>query len=148
MWDVKKSIFIDRSVDEVHRFATNPKFWYQWYANLSEAENILGTGKKGTSMDMKYFLLGRERSVHVLVEENARVGNGYVWRCFVTGSFDATQTWRYLTKGEGTEINFEMSYELSGSIIGKVANTFYIKKLMSNSVEQTLQNLKDICEND
>lgn len=148
MWNVKKTIFIDCSVEEVHRFATNPKFWYQWYASLSEAENQLGTGKKGTTMDLKYFLLGRERSVHVLVEENAPVGNGYVWRCLVTGSFDATQTWRYVPKEEGTELHFEMNYELSGNIIGKVANTLYVKKLMSNSIEQTLRNLKDISESE
>ncbi|WP_269801492.1 hypothetical protein [Planococcus sp. MB-3u-03] len=41
-----------------------------------------------------------------------------------------------------------MEYELPGSIFGKLANTIYIKKLMYNSVEQTLQNLKDISESE
>lgn len=148
MWNLKKTVFIDRRVEEVHRFATNPKLWYQWYAGLSEAENLLGKGKKGTSMDLKYSFFGRYLSLHLLVVENAPVDDGYVWRCLITGAIDAEQTWRYLPKEEGTEIQFEMDYELPGSILGKLANTLYFKKLMSNSMEQTLQNLKDISEND
>lgn len=87
-------------------------------------------------------------ALHVLVVENAAVKDGYVWRCLITGAFDATQTWVYLPKEGGTEIQFEMDYELPGSILGKLANTIYIKKLMNNSMEQTLQNLKDISESD
>ncbi|ANU11935.1 hypothetical protein A1A1_13562 [Planococcus antarcticus DSM 14505] len=148
MWNVKKTVFIDRRVGEVHQFATNPTHWYQWYAGLSEAENLLGKGGKGTSVDLKYFFFGKNQAVHVLVEENAPVDNGYVWRGLVTGAFDATQTWNYLSKEQGTEIHFEMNYELHGSILGKVVNKLYIKKLMCNSVEQTLQNLKAISESD
>lgn len=148
MWNLKKVIYIDRRVEEVHQFATNPKLWYQWYAGLSEAENLLGTGGKGTSLDLKYSFLGRYLALHVLVEENAPVNDGYVWRCLISGAIDATQTWSYLSAEEGTVIQFEMDYDLHGSILGKVANKFYVKKLMSNSVEQTLQNLKDISESD
>lgn len=146
MWSVKNQVFIDRRVKEVHQFATNPKLWHQWYAGLSEAENLIGTGKKGTSMNLKYYFFGRSLDLHVLVVENTAVKDGYVWRCLVSGAFDATQTWRYIPKDGGTEIQFEMEYELPGSIFGKLANTIYIKKLMYNSVAQTLQNLKDISE--
>lgn len=148
MWNLKKVIYIDRRVEEVHQFATNPALWYQWYAGVSEAENLLGTGGKGTSLDLKYSFFGRYLALHVLVEENAPVGDGFIWRCLITGAIDATQTWSYLPAEEGTVIEFEMDYELPGSILGKVANKFYIKKLMNNSVEQTLQNLKDISESD
>lgn len=148
MWNVKKTVFIDCGIGEVHKFATNPKFWYQWYAGLSEAENLLGSGVKGTSMDLKYFFFGTGLELHLLVEENVRIGDSYVWRCLITGALDARQTWRYYPKEGGTEIHFEMDYNLNGNIIGKLVNTLYIKKLMANSVEQTLQNLKDISESE
>lgn len=148
MWKVKKTVFIDRRLEEVHRFATNPTHWYQWYAGLSEAENLIGKGGKGTSLDLKYAFFGRYLQLHVLVEENVRVGDGYIWRGLINGAFDARQTWNYLPKDGGTEIQFEMDYELPGSLLGKLANTIYIKKLMNNSIEQTLQNLKDISESD
>lgn len=148
MWNIKNTVFIDRRVKEVHQFATNPKLWYQWYAGLSEAENLMGKGGKGTSMDLKYYFFGRSLALHVLVVENAPMGDGYVWRCLISGAFDATQTWTYMPTDGGTEVHFEMDYELPGSIFGKVANTLYIKKLMYNSMVQTLQNLKDISESD
>lgn len=148
MWKVKKTVYIDRRAEEVHSFATNPKLWYQWYAGLSEAENLIGTGAKGTSLDLKYYFLGGYFGLHLLVEENAPVKDGYVWRCLITGAIEAVQTWRYHSDEEGTVIYFEMDYELPGSILGKVANKLYIKKLMKNSIDQTFQNLKDISESD
>lgn len=148
MWNVSNTIFIDRRVREVYTFGTNPKLWYQWYAGLSEAEDLIGIGKKGTSMNLKYYFFGRSLALHVLVVENAPSGEGYIWRCIFSGAFDGTQTWRYIPKDGGTEVQFEMNYELPGSIFGKLANTIYIKKLMYNSVEQTLRNLKDISESD
>ncbi|MFC4714247.1 SRPBCC family protein [Planococcus dechangensis] len=148
MWNLQKTVFIDRRVEEVHQFATNPVHWYQWYAGLSEAENLLGTGGKGTSMNLKYYFFGRSLELHVLVVENAPLEDGYIWRALITGAFDANQTWTYVPTNGGTEIHFEMNYELPGSILGKVANKLYIKKLMSNSIEQTLQNLKDISESE
>lgn len=148
MWTLKKNIYIDRRTEEVHRFATDPRYWYQWYAGLSEAKNMVGTGKKGTSMDLEFTLLGKEWPIHVLVEENAHRGDGYIWRASITGGIKAEQTWLYIPKGEGVDISFEMNYELPGVLLARVANRLYIKKLMGNSLEQTLQNLKDISESD
>ncbi|HSI67233.1 MAG TPA: SRPBCC family protein [Planococcus sp. (in: firmicutes)] len=148
MWNVQKTVFIDRRVAEVHCFATNPTHWYQWYAGLSTAENLNGNGGKGTCMDLKYSFFGRYWALHILVEENGVKDDGYVWRGEISGAFDATQTWRYLPKEGGTEIHFEMDYKLPGSIFGKMANTLYIESLMNLSVEETLQNLKEISERD
>lgn len=47
MWTIRKSIVIDRPVTEVFNYATNPVYWYQWYAGLSEPENLKGKGEPG-----------------------------------------------------------------------------------------------------
>lgn len=148
MWHLKESIYIDRRTEEVHHYATDPTYWYQWYVGLSEPENMVGTGKKGTSMDMKFTMLGKEVPIHMLVEENANRGDGYIWRGSISGDIEAEQTWLYIPKGEGTDVIIEMNYQLPGILLGRVANRFYIKKLMNNSLAQTLQNLKDICESE
>ena len=36
MWTLEKSIIIDRPVEEVYEYGSNPTLWYQWYAGLSE----------------------------------------------------------------------------------------------------------------
>lgn len=148
MWNVQKIVIIDRNIEEVHGFATNPTYWHLWYDGLSEADNLVDTGDKDALLDLKFSFFGVHWDLHVLVEENTQIKDGYVWRGLVTGAFDATQTWKYIQKEGGTEIHFDMNYSLPGSILGKMANSLYIKKLMDNSIEQTLQNLKDISERD
>ncbi|WP_223635625.1 SRPBCC family protein [Planococcus sp. 4-30] len=148
MWTIRKSIVIDRSVEEVFNYASNPVYWHQWYTGLSELENLKGDGEVGTTMDMKYTLLGMNLPISLEVIEKSRAGNSRFWNGQISGAINSKQSWTYHTEGTGTEVKFEMGYELPGSVFGKVANKLIVKKLMDNSAEQTLKNLKDICETD
>lgn len=148
MWKVKKDVFIDRRVKEVHCFATNPKMWHYWYEGLSETGRMDGAGGKGTTVDLTYHFYGRAVDVNVTVRENRQHSKGYTWRCQVTGAFSAVQTWNYIAKGQGTEVQFEMDYALHSKVFGKIANTLYVKRLMHDSMEQTLQNLKAFSESE
>ncbi|WP_223635408.1 SRPBCC family protein [Planococcus sp. 4-30] len=146
MWNIKKGIYIDRPIDEVYQYAIDPTHWFQWYVGLSEPENLVGKGETGTTMDMKYTMLGMHMPIKVEVLETSKNGDSYSWKGTVKGAVTSQQFWTYVPEGEGTEITLDMDYELPGKLIGKVANTLIIKKLMDNSVEQTLSNLKAICE--
>lgn len=148
MWTIRKSVVIDRPVKEVFTYASNPVYWYQWYVGLSEPENLKGKGEVGTSMNMKYMMLGMNLPISLEVIENARDGNSCFWNGQINGAINSKQSWTYHAEGTGTEVIFEMEYELPGSILGKFANKLIIKKLMDNSAEQTIKNLKDICEAD
>ena len=146
MWSIKKSIYIDRPVDEVYHYAIDPTRWFEWYVGLSEPENLVGKGETGTTMDIKYTMLGMHLPVTVEVAETAKDGGSYSWSGVVKGAINSKQHWTYVPEGKGTDITLDMQYELPGKLIGKVANTLIIKKLMDNSVEHTLYNLKYICE--
>lgn len=99
-------------------------------------------------MDMKYALLGMQLPISLEVIEKSREGNSCFWDGQISGAVNSKQSWTYNTEGTGTEVKFEMEYELPGSVLGKVANKLIVKKLMDNSAEQTMKNLKDICETD
>ena len=146
MWNIKKSVYIDRPVDEVYHFAIDPTRWFQWYVGLSEPENLVGKGETGTTMDLKYTMLGMHLPVTVEVTETSKDGDSYAWHGTVKGAITSQQFWTYVPEGTGMKITLDMNYELPGKLIGKVANTLIIKKLMDNSVEQTLNNLKAVCE--
>ena len=148
MWTIRKSVVIDRPVKEVFTYATNPVYWHQWYVGLSEPENLKGKGEVGTIMDMKYTLLGMHLPISLEVVENSRDGNSCFWDGQINGAVNSKQSWTYHAEGTGTEVKFDMEYELPGNVLGKVANKLIIKKLMDNSAELTLKNLKDICETD
>ena len=143
---VQKSILIDRPIDEVYRYATDPKHWYQWYSGLSEPRNLSGQGEAGTTMDLDIHMLGMQLPVIVAVTENSRAGSGYVWKGLIKGSIDSLQSWTYTPEGTGTRIDYAEEYELPKSLMAKLADKLVIKKLMNNAMEQSLKNLKDICE--
>lgn len=146
MWNIKKSIYIDRPIDEVYQFAIDPTNWFQWYVGLSEPENLVGKGETGTAVDLKYTMLGMHFPLKVEVLDTSKNGDSYSWKGSVKGAITSQQFWTYVPEGEGVEISLDMNYELPGKLIGKVANTLIIKKLMDNSMEQTLNNLKAVCE--
>src|SRR5690606_2835048 len=100
----------------------------------------------GTTMDMKYTMLGMHLPIEVEVLETGKDGDGYSWNGTVKGAITSEQFWTYVPEGKGVEISLDMNYELPGKLVGKVANKLIIKKLMDNSMEQTLNNLKAVCE--
>lgn len=148
MWTIRKTMMIDRPVEEVFGYAANPVNWYQFYVGLSEPENLVGTGEVGTTMDMKYSMLGMHLPISLEVTKNLREGSSCYWSGHIKGAVSSKQSWTYNTEGSGTEVNLDMEYELPGSVLGKVANKLVVQKLMANSMEQTMKNLKDICEAD
>ncbi|OHX53931.1 hypothetical protein BB776_01520 [Planococcus salinarum] len=146
MWNIKKSIFIDRPIDEVYRYAIDPTRWFQWYVGLSEPENLVGTGESGTTLDMKYTMLGMHLPITVKVVETGQDGKNYFWNGTIKGAISSDQRWTYVPEGKGVDVTIDMNYEMPGKLLGKVANNLIVKKLMDNSMDQTLNNLKAVCE--
>ncbi|MEZ0481077.1 SRPBCC family protein [Planococcus sp. SSTMD024] len=146
MWNIKKSVYIDRPIDEVYHHGIDPTRWFQWYVGLSEPENLVGQGETGTTMNMKYTMLGMHMPIELEVVETGKDGDGYLWKGTVKGAITSDQLWKYVPEGKGVEIFLDMNYELPGKLVGKVANKLIIQKLMNNSMEQTLNNFKAVCE--
>ncbi|MGK7379306.1 SRPBCC family protein [Planococcus sp. 1R117A] len=146
MVTVEKSILIERPIDEVYQYAADPTRWYQWYVGLSEPRNLKGQGETGTTMDLDFNILGMQLPVIVAVTENSQNGNGYTWKGMVKGSIDSLQNWTYTPEGNGTRVDYFEEYEVPHSLLMKMADKLIIKKLMSNAMDQSLKNLKDVCE--
>lgn len=146
MWNIKKSVYIDRPIDDVYHYAIDPTRWFQWYVGLAEPENLVGKGETGTTLNTKYTMLGMHMPISVEVLETGKDGKGYMWKGTVKGAIQSEQFWTYTPEGDGVEISLDMNYELPGKLLGKVANSLIIKKLMDNSMEQTLNNLKAVSE--
>ena len=143
---IKKSIIIDRPIEKVYKFATNPTKWYQWYFGLSEPENLVGNGEAGTKMDIKYTILGIHLPVKCEVIENTEKGDCYVWKGKILGAIESNQTWTYVPDENSTEVMIDMEYEVSESVLGKLADALIVEKIQENAMEQTLKNLKLVCE--
>lgn len=146
MWTLEKSIIIDRPIEEVYRYGSNPALWHQWYAGLSEPKKMQGEGESGTRADFDYTMMGMHMPITVEVIENEKQGMGFSWKGEVTGTIQSHQHWIYSPEGSGTKVSYTEEYEMPSSLLRKVADKLIIRKLLNNSMEQTFRNLKDICE--
>ena len=143
---IKKSIVIDRPTEKVYKFATDPTKWYQWYVGLSEPENLVGNGETGTKMDIKYTILGIHLPVKCEVVENTEKGDCYVWKGKIMGAIDSNQTWTYVPDEESCEVMIDIEYAVPGSVLVKLADAHIVERIQENAMEQTLKNLKLVCE--
>jgi hypothetical protein len=143
---LERNIHIVAKVEDVYKYGTDPIKWHQWYVGLSDPENMKGSGLAGTTMDLKYTMVGLHLPLDLEIRENGPNEDGFIWKGTTEGSIRSMQTWTYAPKGNGTEVSVKLDYTLPGSVFGKIANVLVVEKIMENAMEQTLNNLKAICE--
>ncbi|MBF7096817.1 SRPBCC family protein [Alkalibacter mobilis] len=146
MSNLKKSIFINAPMEKVAKYGTNPKEWGHWYAHLSDPENLVGEGEAGTVGEFKYTMLGMHLPMKVEVIENTQSPEKHVWMGTFEGPLSGKQTFTYIAKDGGTEVDVDIEYTVPGSILGRIADILIIEKIQENATVATLENLKAICE--
>lgn len=146
MAHIKKSILIHAPVEKVYALARDPRRWDAWYAGLSEPTEITGQGEAGTVVKHSYLLVGIHFPVTSRVLEDHIGPERGVWRGTIEGPLDGGQTWIYTPKNGDTEVMAEIDYTVPGSALGRIADRLVIERMQERSLEQTLENLKLLCE--
>jgi len=143
---IRKSIVINAPLEKVHGMAADPKRWATWYVGLGEPEKMTGQGEVGTVVEMNYLMAGVRLPIANRVEENSVGPEGARWRATVTGAMTGEHTWTYTPKGDTTEVTSDTRYEVPGGVLGRIADRLIIERMQERAMEQTLENLKLICE--
>lgn len=146
MAHIKKSIFIQAPVEKVYAITRDPNRWATFFAGLSEAEEITGQGEVGTVVKHHYQIAGVRFPVTSRVLEDSVGSNGGRWKGKIEGPLDGEQTWDYIPKDGGTEVTVTIDYTLPGAVLGRIANRLVVERMQERSIEQTLENLKLLCE--
>ena len=69
----------------------------------------------------------------------------YAWRT-TSGDVAMLVTWTLREVDEGTELKYEIQYELPYSILGKIIDRLKASKDIENGMTAALQNLKQLSE--
>ena len=146
MATIKKSILIDTSLDKVWGIATDANHWSSWYSGLSDIVQMTGDGGVGTVVEHKYLMAGIEFPVTTEVLEADLGPKRARWKGTIGGPLAGEQTFSYAAEGSGTRLTVDMEYSVPGSVLGKFADRLIIERMQANSLEQTLENLKAMCE--
>jgi coenzyme Q-binding protein COQ10 len=113
---------------------------------MSEIEKLTGEGEVGTVAEFSYAMAGMHFPVTVEVME-AHIGpEGARWRGKIGGPLAGEQTWTYTPKDGDTEVTVDMAYTVPGKALGKIADRLIIERTQERSADQTLENLKRLCE--
>jgi len=146
MAQVKKGIFIHAPVEKVYALARDPSRWSAWFVGMSEIGKLTGEGEVGTVVEFSYTLAGMGFPVAVEVLEDHIGPEGARWKGKIEGPLAGEQTWVYTPKDGDTEVAVSLEYTVPGKALGKIANRLIIERTQERSAEQTLENLKTLCE--
>lgn len=148
MAHIRKSILINAPIEKVYAFARDPERWNTWFVGLSEPEEIKGHGEAGTIVKHKFTMAGLSFPIvsRVLADQpGPKVAH---WRGAVEGPIAAEHVWTYTSNRDVTEVLTDIDYTIPGKAIGNIADKLVIEKLQERAAENTLENLKLLCESE
>ena len=143
---IQKSILIHASVEDIYAVAHDPNRWPDWFVGMSEIDKLTGAGEVGTVAEFGYTMAGMRFPVTVEVLEDHLGPDGARWKGKIAGPLAGEQTWTYTPKGSDTEVSLDLEYTVPGKALGQIANRLIIERQQDRSADQTLQNLKALCE--
>jgi uncharacterized membrane protein len=146
MAHIRKTIFINASLQKVYSVARDPNRWSTWFAGLTEPDKVTGNGEVGTVVRQKYLLAGTQFPITTRVMEDKLAQNEAFWKGKIEGPLSGEQSWSYRTREGKTEVTVDLDYTVPGSALGKIADRLVIEKMQERSTDQSLENLKTICE--
>lgn len=146
MAHIEKKTLINAPIDKVYTFARDPRKWNTWWVGLSAPDEINGKGEVGTTVKHHYMVAGLPFAVTstVLID---RIGpKDALWKGQIEGPLAGQHEWQYKALGEKTEVFVKLDYTVPGNILGKFADRALIEKMQEKAIENTLDNLKLLCE--
>jgi len=115
---------------------------------MGEVEKQTGDGGIGTVIESSYLALGIRFPCTTRVLDASLKPEGFRWTGVVEGPVGGKHVWTHVPKGAATEVTADIEYRVPGALLGKIANRLIIERIVEGNLEQTLQNLKMLCEAD
>jgi uncharacterized membrane protein len=146
MTTINKSITINAPIEKVWAAATQQRRWPEWYVGLEEVSLTGGeTNTVGQSWAGKFNVVGKimvdfEGSL-VEIEEHK------LYKTNTKGPIDSLSSWMYEAHDDGTTtVSVDMEYELSGALLGKIADKLFVERKTASDLQETMESFKRIIE--
>jgi coenzyme Q-binding protein COQ10 len=146
MATIAKSILIHAPVEKVYALARDPNRWPTWVVGVGEIEKLTGQGEAGTLAEFTYTLAGMGFPVTIEVLEDHVSPEGGRWKGKIGGPLAGEQTWTYAPRNGDTELAVDLEYTVPGKGLGKIADRLIIERTQQRAADETLENLKKLCE--
>ena len=145
MTTVKSKLVIYKPIKEVFTYMASPHNGPAFIPNLSENANISpeadGVGQK---FDWRFNMAGVDMRGKAEVTEYDSPN-----KVVISSTGDANSKWVYELKSideNSTDVSVEIEYNLSETVLQRIANNAVINKIAQKTTEQMLDSLKVILE--
>jgi uncharacterized membrane protein len=91
-------------------------------------------------------MAGMRFPVTTRVLEDRVSPEGAQWKAEIEGPLAGEHTWTYTPKNGDTMVTVDMEYSVPGKVVGTMVDRLIIECLQERSLDQTLENLKLLCE--
>ncbi len=139
-----RKVKIKASPKEVFDFVVDPENWTKYVTSLVNVRDLKPKkARKGTKFKWTYRMLGMNfHGTGEITEfvQNKRFG------LKMEGNHPIAENYTFASADGGTELTFEIEYEMPGKIMGVVSKTGLIEKLNKKESENVLSKVKMLCE--
>ena len=144
MATIAKKIFINSPVGKVFSFVTSPDNWTKYVTSLTDVRDVSSQNvDPGTTFKWEYRMFGMNFRGKGQVIENIK---NRKFGLKMEGSFPIVEKYTFTPVDDGTELLFELEYEVPGKLLGSIANRVVIEKLNKKEAANVLSKVKTFCE--
>lgn len=139
MTHVERDIFVNAPPEEIAAYAMNPNNTPEWYEGVVEVNPDYETPVVGGKNNQVYTAAGNrmEMTLTVIEYEPNRV-----IAFEMDGMVSGTLRWIYTPQYGGTHVQAVIDYEMSGGLLGKIADKLVVERMNVSQLEKSLENLK------
>ena len=144
MATIKEKITINAPVEKVFGFVTSPDNWTEYVTSLTNVSDLSSAGlEPGTTFTWEYRMLGVKLSGKGSVTENMK---NSAFGMKMTGAVPMSEHYTFTPSGSATELAIEITYEMPGKVLEKIANSRIVEKLNQREAMNVLEKIKVFCE--
>jgi len=141
---IKEKIIINAPVEKVFGFMTSPDNWTEYVTSLTSVTDFSSASlEPGTSFSWEYRMLGVKLSGSGSITDNTK---NSVFGMKMTGAVPMSEYYTFAPSGDDTVLSVEITYELPGKVLEKIANSRIVEKLNQREAINVLEKIKLLCE--
>jgi len=142
MATIEGNLFINAPIETVWEYVTQINSIPDWFEGVKSVKSDDDVLSLGTAMDVTYGVAGQDIEMEVKTIEFIP---GQLIVQSTKGMLSAETHYQYKSEGDGTRVTAHSDYQISGGLLGKLAEQV-VKSALNSNKEKTLQNLKSQCE--
>lgn len=140
MAEIKKSVTIDATANEVFDIVEDPSNFTKFVPNVSEVVDIHRTERRiDDTFRVVYKVLGLTFDEKFTTTEYDRPT--YLTSAF-KGGMNGTFRWSFEPHGRQCQVTVEINYDVAGGALGKAVDAVMLERTNAKSIEGMLENLR------